>query len=260
MSGRGRQPTFDDRPPLPSDGYDWAQKRMRHRVRGPTNNLPELIEERSEFVRPYRGTAPGVIDLPPSPQYQPHSPPAQPQLSTYYPMEQEAQTVSAPMPAATSAARQTPFVLVEASRTRPALRSATAAPAAMDPPTASRDEPIGYTYLPPEDGGEAVTYPAPAADLHLDGESVSESLNRRVREAGLHECVQYYAREYLGYADAPGGRSVIPLTEGLVVYSIARLDQALSDKVAEVCKLQLDLQEEKQKGTDAAPRLRRETL
>jgi hypothetical protein len=130
----------------------------------------------------------------------------------------------------------------------------------MDPPTASRDEPISYTYLPSEDGGEAVTYPAPAADLHLDGESVSESLNRRVRKAGLHECLQYYAREYLGYADAPGGRSLIPLTDGLLVYSIARLDQSLSAKVAEVRKLQLELLEEKQKGADAARRLRRETL
>jgi hypothetical protein len=175
-------------------------------------------------------------------------------------MEQEAQTVSAPMPVATSAARQTPFVRIEASRTRPAFQSAPVAPAAMDPPTASRYEPIGYTYLPPEEGGDAETYPAPAADLHLDGESVSESLNRRVREAGLHECVQYYACEYLGYADAPGGRSVIPLTDGLVVYSIERLDQYLSAKVAEVRKLQLELQEEKQKGADAARRLRRETL
>jgi uncharacterized small protein (DUF1192 family) len=48
-----------------------------------------------------------------------------------------------------------------------------------------------------------------------------------------------------------GKRSVIPLTDGLVVYSIARLDQSLSAKVAEVRKMQLELQGKKQKGADA---------
>jgi hypothetical protein len=74
-----------------------------------------------------------------------------------------------------------------------------------------------------EYGGSAYDVRGPYSDSPV----LPATLERRLRDAGLQDCLQYYARKYYHHSRIRTGE-VLPLDESVLTYALGRLERTVT--------------------------------
>jgi hypothetical protein len=62
---------------------------------------------------------------------------------------------------------------------------------------------------------------------YTDSPALPETLERRLSDAGLQDCLQYYAREYHHHSRIRTGE-ILPLDESVLTYALGRLERTVT--------------------------------
>jgi hypothetical protein len=205
------------------DAHAWESSCMPHRVRGPSGNLPALIENRVQFVRAYQAS-PDMSDLPRIPRSAPAVPMAaagNPGIETTSDVEEILASGNVPP------ANPDPRSQVTAATRIPFRTPADGATGAYQ----EADDIFPYT------GWSMRTAPDVSAGYPETDRVISLSLERRFRDSGLLDTLHHYAPEFHHcHPHAPAER--MPLSEGLVVFAFARVTRHNRQRVREVAGVQ----------------------
>jgi hypothetical protein len=229
------------------DRHGWALSTQQYRVRGPTENSPELIELLTEFVRPFSN--PSNLHL----RHVPVSAPMSTPTSEQDPKGKAAQPTGIREPPSS----QSPAV----PRYPAGLRSVPG-PANLDDEEeevvvasgvvsharAARDPPYPSVYSRGSDRRYDISY----YDLPLE---VSKSLRSRLDVMGLTDIILHFSRHLLPPERASSGHPPI-ITEDALAFAFDAVDQRRGSLQGERDSLSAALEREKERNELLERRLR----